>query len=90
MFAPRYQSECRTRAITIALNRSPTGADLVRVSMVKCKRSLIYQWGDGGLKKFEDDVVISGIGQSAIGRSLGRSPLGLTVDAITAAVADAA
>jgi acetyl-CoA acetyltransferase len=41
------------------------------------------------LRKFEDDVVISGIGQSAIGRSLGRSPLSLTLDAIKAAVADA-
>jgi hypothetical protein len=34
--------------------------------------------------KFEDDVVISGIGQSAVGRRLGRSPLALTLDAITA------
>ena len=89
MLALRYQSERRTRTITIALNRSPTGADLVRVSIVECKRSLIYWWGDDDLKKFEDDVVISGIGQSAIGRSLGRSPLSLTVDAITSAVADA-
>jgi acetyl-CoA acetyltransferase len=39
--------------------------------------------------KFEDDVIISGIGQSSIGRRLGRSPLALTLDAITAAVADA-
>jgi acetyl-CoA acetyltransferase len=39
--------------------------------------------------KFEDAVVISGIGQSVVGRRLGRSPLALTVDAVTAAVADA-
>jgi acetyl-CoA acetyltransferase len=39
--------------------------------------------------KFEDDVVITGIGQSAIGRALGRSALALTLDAITSAVADA-
>jgi acetyl-CoA acetyltransferase len=39
--------------------------------------------------KFEDDVVISGIGQSAVGRRLERSPLALTLDAITAAVTDA-
>jgi acetyl-CoA acetyltransferase len=39
--------------------------------------------------RFEDDVVISGIGQSAVGRRLERSPLALTLDAITAAVADA-
>jgi acetyl-CoA acetyltransferase len=41
------------------------------------------------VRKFENDVIISGIGQSAIGRSLARSPLGLTLDAILAAVADA-
>jgi acetyl-CoA acetyltransferase len=41
------------------------------------------------MRKFENDVVISGIGQSAIGRCLGRSPLSLTLDAILAAVADA-
>jgi acetyl-CoA acetyltransferase len=39
--------------------------------------------------KFEDDVVIAGIGQSAVGRRLARTPLALTLDAITAAVADA-
>ena len=39
--------------------------------------------------KFEDRVVISGIGQSDVGRRLGRSPLALTLDAVTAAVADA-
>lgn len=39
--------------------------------------------------KFEDDVVISGIGQSTVGRRLDRSPLALTIDAITAAVDDA-
>jgi acetyl-CoA acetyltransferase len=41
------------------------------------------------LHKFEDHAVISGIGQSAVGRRLGRSPLSLTIDAITAAVNDA-
>ena len=43
----------------------------------------------GADTKFEDRVVISGIGQSAIGRRLGRSPLALTLDAITAALEDA-
>ena len=43
----------------------------------------------GADTKFEDRVVISGIGQSAIGRRLGRSPLALTLDAITAALDDA-
>src|SRR5690606_20159595 len=32
--------------------------------------------------KFESRVVISGIGTSAIGRRLGRDPLGLMVDAV--------
>ena len=41
------------------------------------------------MKKFEADVVISGIGQSAVGRQLGRGPLDLTLDAVLAAVADA-
>jgi acetyl-CoA acetyltransferase/uncharacterized OB-fold protein len=40
-------------------------------------------------RKFEDDVVFSGIGQSAIGRRLMTDPLSLTVDACRAAVADA-
>ncbi|HEV8298326.1 MAG TPA: OB-fold domain-containing protein [Acidimicrobiales bacterium] len=39
--------------------------------------------------KFESKVVISGIGQSAIGRRLDRDPLGLMVDAALAAIADA-
>jgi len=39
--------------------------------------------------RFEDDVVISGLGQSAVGRRLGRSPLSLTLDAIVEAIADA-
>jgi acetyl-CoA acetyltransferase len=43
----------------------------------------------GADAKFEDRVVISGIGQSAIARRLGRSPLALTLDAIAAALADA-
>jgi acetyl-CoA acetyltransferase len=41
------------------------------------------------VKKFEDDVIVSGLGQSAVGRCLDRSPLALTLDAIGAAVADA-
>ena len=40
-------------------------------------------------RRLTDDVVISGIGQSDIGRRLGRDPLQLTVDACVAAVADA-
>ncbi len=43
----------------------------------------------GVLDKFEDRVVISGIGQSAVGRRLVRSPLALTLDAITTALEDA-
>src|SRR5512139_2108948 len=38
---------------------------------------------------FERRAVISGVGQSAIGRRLDRSALQLTLDAILAAVADA-
>ncbi len=41
------------------------------------------------MRKFEDDVIISGIGQSDVGRRLGRSPLSLTLDAIGAALVDA-
>jgi len=41
------------------------------------------------MEKFEDSVVISGIGQSEVGRFLGRSPLSLTLDATTAALDDA-
>ena len=36
-----------------------------------------------------NEVIISGIGQSDIGRRLGRDPLQLTVDACLAAVEDA-
>jgi acetyl-CoA acetyltransferase len=39
--------------------------------------------------RFERSVVISGIGQSDIGRRLGRDPLLLTADACRAAIADA-
>ncbi|MCB1016636.1 MAG: thiolase family protein, partial [Acidimicrobiales bacterium] len=39
--------------------------------------------------RLEDRVVISGVGQSAIGRRVDRSGLQLTLDAILAAVADA-
>ena len=42
-----------------------------------------------GGELFERRVVISGIGQSAIGRQLDRSGLQLTIDAVLAAVADA-
>jgi acetyl-CoA acetyltransferase len=42
-----------------------------------------------GMRKFEDDVIISGLGQSEVGRRLGRSPLSLTLDAIDEAVQDA-
>jgi acetyl-CoA acetyltransferase len=41
------------------------------------------------MEKFEDSVIISGIGQSAVGRCLGRSPIGLTLDAIGEALQDA-
>ena len=41
------------------------------------------------MRKFEDDVIISGIGQSDVGRRLGRSPLSLTLDAVGAALLDA-
>lgn len=40
-------------------------------------------------KAFEHDVIISGIGQSAVGRRLGRSPVDLTIEAILAALDDA-
>ena len=42
-----------------------------------------------GRELFERRVVISGVGQSAIGRQVDRSGLQLTLDAILAAVADA-
>ncbi len=41
------------------------------------------------MEKFEDAVIISGIGQSTVGRCLGRSPLSLTLDAISDALHDA-
>ncbi|HEX7095278.1 MAG TPA: OB-fold domain-containing protein [Acidimicrobiales bacterium] len=41
------------------------------------------------LDKFEERVVISGIGMSEVGRRLGRDPLGLMVDAVLAAIDDA-
>lgn len=40
-------------------------------------------------RKFEDDVVLSGVGASPIGRRLMADPLALTVQACRAAVADA-
>jgi acetyl-CoA acetyltransferase/uncharacterized OB-fold protein len=42
-----------------------------------------------GARKFEADVVISGIGMSNVGRRLGLDPLGLMVDAALAAIEDA-
>ena len=41
------------------------------------------------MAKFEDAVVVSGIGQSEVGRRLGRSALSLTLDAVTEALDDA-
>ena len=41
------------------------------------------------MRRFEHDSIISGIGQSAIGRRLGRSALELTTDACLAAIDDA-
>jgi acetyl-CoA acetyltransferase len=40
-------------------------------------------------KVFERQAVISGIGQSAVGRRLGRSPVELTIEAVLAALDDA-
>ncbi|UXA11545.1 OB-fold domain-containing protein [Mycobacterium sp. SMC-8] len=40
-------------------------------------------------KRFEDQVLISGVGQSQVGRRLMVDPLSLTVDACLAAIADA-
>jgi acetyl-CoA acetyltransferase len=40
-------------------------------------------------RRFEHDSILSGIGQSQIGRRLGRSALDLTVDAALEAIADA-
>ena len=40
-------------------------------------------------ERFERDAVISGIGQSAVGRRLGRDPLALTAEACLAAISDA-
>jgi acetyl-CoA acetyltransferase len=42
-----------------------------------------------GMRKGEDDAVISGIGRSAVGRHLGRTGLSLTIDAVLAAIEDA-
>jgi acetyl-CoA acetyltransferase len=40
-------------------------------------------------RQFEHDCVLSGVGQSAVGRRLGRSAVDLTVEAAVAAIADA-
>ena len=44
---------------------------------------------NGTARKFEDQAIISGVGQSDVGRRLGRSPLSLTLDAISLAIHDA-
>jgi acetyl-CoA acetyltransferase len=41
------------------------------------------------MQKFEDAVIVSGIGQSDVGRQLERSALSLTLDAVSAAIDDA-
>jgi acetyl-CoA acetyltransferase len=41
------------------------------------------------MSEFERQSIISGVGQSAVGRRLGRSGLDLTIDAALAAIADA-
>jgi acetyl-CoA acetyltransferase len=41
------------------------------------------------LRHGEHDAVISGVGQSKVGRRLGRDPLDLTVEAVLTAIADA-
>ncbi len=41
------------------------------------------------MSKMEQDAIISGIGQSAVGRRLGRDELDLTIDAALEAIADA-
>lgn len=41
------------------------------------------------MRKFEDDTIISGLGQSDVGRRLARPALALTVDAILEAIVDA-
>jgi len=41
------------------------------------------------MRSFEQDCAISGIGQSAVGRRLGRSGLDLTIEAVLAALDDA-
>ena len=63
---------------------APLPADEVPASQV---RSLVR--APRPARKFEDDVVLSGIGQSVIGRRLMTDPLALTVAACRAAVADA-
>ncbi|HEV7864290.1 MAG TPA: thiolase family protein, partial [Acidimicrobiia bacterium] len=40
-------------------------------------------------ERFEDRVAVTGLGQSAVGRRLGRTGLDLTVDAALAALTDA-
>lgn len=40
-------------------------------------------------ERFEHKVVLSGIGQSAVGRRMGRSDIDLTIEAVCAAVSDA-
>ena len=40
-------------------------------------------------RKFEDDVVISGVGRSEVGRRVDKDPLVLVREAVDAALADA-
>ena len=42
-----------------------------------------------GTRRFEDQVAITGVGMSEVGRRLMRPPMSLTLEAVTAAVADA-
>ncbi len=68
-----------------AASLSPLPPDEVPASAV---RSFVRTPARPG-RKFEDDVVFSGVGQSKIGRRLMTNPLALTVAACRAAVADA-
>lgn len=65
----------------IAEEDRPT-ADLVPLPVTTTK-------APASSSRFEDKVVVSGIGISQVGRRLGRQPLSLTIDACRAAIADA-
>ena len=70
------------RAVTVGFEDGPGGTAR---SLFRPSRRPPVSWDD----RPERQVVLSGLGQSAVGRQLGRSGLQLTLDAITAAVADA-